>query len=436
MTIDRRDFMKTGFAGAGLGALVSSGLTTGLLAGTASADAHGASSLAGTEASEQALADLRAVLARIDAGFADPVWRISTPGDLADARRSVMHALQHALEIFLEGDRARPNFKRFVTPEKKLLGDNPDAIYHHAWVDAEHSYRIRGNLADATYTSFTVERGTAEGGMSTGVGATLNDTQFETDADGNFEIIVSAKKQPGNWLELAPDAGSISTRHYYEREVGVAADRMHHIPLVIEPLKALPPPKRAGDAELAAALGRVGRFLETTIQPFGGGTMPKYVSRVPNQFPQPSRQSHDNTDTGYAAVDNVYSMAPFVVKPGEALVVRGRFPKCRFASVVLWNRYLQTLDYANRRTSLNRKQTRLERDGSFKIVIADRDPGVPNWIDTEGRPFGMVFWRFLLPEEDIAPLVTNVVPIGDAAELDLDAALFSAHPRAGGLASR
>ena len=26
---------------------------------------------------------------------------------------------------------------------------------------------------------------------------------------------------------------------------------------------------------------------------------------------------------------------------------------------------------------------------------------MPNWIDTEGRPFGMVFWRFFLPEGEV-----------------------------------
>jgi hypothetical protein len=51
---------------------------------------------------------------------------------------------------------------------------------------------------------------------------------------------------------------------------------------------------------------------------------------------------------------------------------------------VLWNRFMQTYDYAHRRVSLNRKQTKLERDGSFRIVIAHSDPGVPNWIDAEG----------------------------------------------------
>ena len=251
--------------------------------------------------------------------------------------------------------------------------------------------------------------------MSTGVGASLNDTEFEIAPDGSYEIIVSAKEHKGNWLKLPEGSGSLSTRHYYEREVGIASDRLHHIPLVIEPLEELPPPPRPDDAALAAGIRRVTHSVKSSVVPFGvGQKMPNYVSNIPNQFPAPDIGSDDNAETGFAAVDNVYSMAPFMLKPGEALVIRGRFPKCRFASVVLWNRYLQTLDYAHRNTSLNRKQTHLEKDGSFKMVIAGSDPGVPNWLDTEGRPFGMVFWRFLMPEEEIEPLVTKVVPIADA----------------------
>ena len=84
------------------------------------------------------------------------------------------------------------------------------------------------------------------------------------------------------------------------------------------------------------------------------------------------------------------------------------------ANVVLWNRNTHTFDYRFRRVSLNRKQTRLEADGSFKIVHAASDPGVPNWLETEGRASGSVFWRFLLPEEEIAPLDARVVKLADA----------------------
>ena len=44
-------------------------------------------------------------------------------------------------------------------------------------------------------------------------------------------------------------------------------------------------------------------------------------------------------------------------------------------------------------------------------MIAHRDPGVPNWLDTEGRPFGMVFWRFFLPEGPIETPRAEVVPL-------------------------
>ena len=70
---------------------------------------------------------------------------------------------------------------------------------------------------------------------------------------------------------------------------------------------------------------------------------------------------------------------------------------------------MQTYDFTTRPVSLNRKQTRLEPDGSFRMVLAHRDPGVGNWLDTEGRPFGMVFWRFMLPEGTIETPSVEIV---------------------------
>ena len=109
-------------------------------------------------------------------------------------------------------------------------------------------------------------------------------------------------------------------------------------------------------------------------------------------------------------------MTMCLLGPDEALVMTGRWPTCRCANVSLWNRHMQTFDYVNRRVSLNRKQTKLEADGSYRIVIAHRDPGVPNWIDTEGRAFSMVFWRFMLPEGEIETPEARVVPISQLAQ--------------------
>jgi hypothetical protein len=401
--MSRRDFLK-GFAlaggGAGLGLLSLNVLKPSLVT-TAAGD--------GTETAE-AMRELIELISLKDASFEDPAWRLLGDQDtLAEARLLLLHTINHTLDVWLAADPARPAFKRWHYPDKKLFGDNPDAIYYEAPVSAEHSYRIKGNTDGATYTSFSVELTKTKEDRIGKLGATLNDTEFEIDADGNYEIIVSATPQEGNWLELTPDAVSVTTRHYFELKESVALDPLRNIPLVIEPLEPPTPAPPPSDASVAESIRRATQWLDRSINPLGEDMSFSWVSRIPNKLPAPSLE-RNNEDIGYAAMDNVYSMAPFVIKPDQALIIRGRWPKCRFASLVLWNRFLQTFDYRYRTISRNRKQTTLEEDGSFKMILAHQDPGLPNWLDTEGRLFGLMFWRFQLPEEEIEPLTTEVVP--------------------------
>ena len=58
---------------------------------------------------------------------------------------------------------------------------------------------------------------------------------------------------------------------------------------------------------------------------------------------------------------------------------------------------------------MNRAQTRLEPDGSWRMVVAHRDPGVANWLDAAGRTHGTLYWRFLLPEEPVPTPRTELV---------------------------
>jgi len=393
--MDRRNVLK----GAALGGLASGLLSPQLLAAAETRPAGQASA---------AMAELQQTLDQLEAAFATDTWKLRTPQDFAEARRALLHILMHGLESWLEADPERPFFTPFINQHKKLLGDNPDARYFSAVIDENHRYRIRGNLADATYTSFTVELGA--GSEGDGLGATLNDTEFEADANGNYDIIASAQEVKGNWLRLPPGATSITSRHYYERERSINNDRLHHIPITIENLAPVKPRPLPSDEDIAAGIRRVTRFVRGNMIPMGGDNGPAWVSRVPNEFAPPVKDDSHEAIT-YAARDNVYSMAPFVLGPKQALIIRGRFPRCRFANVVLFNRFLQTLNYEERQISLNRAQARQDADGNFEMVVSHRDPGHPNWLDTEGRPYGIMFWRFQLPEGDIEPLKTAVVDI-------------------------
>ena len=116
-------------------------------------------------------------------------------------------------------------------------------------------------------------------------------------------------------------------------------------------------------------------------------------------------------------MDAHYSMGPFVLGPDEALVVEGTIPDCAFANVALWNRFMQTFEYRSHQTWLNRTQLDLGPDGAYRVVVAHRDPGVPNWLDTEGHEIGIVFWRFFLADERPGPITCTVVPVDEVAGL-------------------
>jgi len=396
--MQRRDLLKGTAAGAMAG-LAGSLLSPQVLAvGEGKADSEAG----------RALQELQGILDDLEADFSKPEWRLRTPQDFAEARRTLMHALLHGLESFLEADPARPFFSPFVHQHKKLLGDNPDSRYYTAIISSEHNYRIRGNIAGATYTSFTVE--SAAEAFEGGIASTLNDTEFKTDENGNYEIILSKDKVDGNWMPLPNSATSLTTRHYYERKLSINNDRLHHIPLDIENLSPPGPRPSPNDADLATGIRRVATFVKTGVVVMNNDNSPPWVSRVPNQFMPPVKDDTNEKIT-YAAKDNVYAMAPFVLRPDQALIIRGKFPKCRFSNIVLWNQFLQTFDYETRTVSLNRSQAEAEDDGSFEIIVAHKDPGKPNWLDTEGRAFGIMFWRFQLPEEEIAPLETEVISL-------------------------
>jgi len=173
----------------------------------------------------------------------------------------------------------------------------------------------------------------------------------------------------------------LTTRHYFETPEPAACDPDLVIPLSIELVEPVGPPPTWDDDRVAAAIQRVVNYVrgKTVEAPKPGELRPEWVSTVPNVFNKPEVPG----DLAFSAFDAAYAMAPYVLGPDEALVIRSSWPKCRFANVVLWNRFLQTYDYVNRPVWRNRANTTLEPDGTWRMVIAHEDPGNGNWLDTE-----------------------------------------------------
>ena len=361
---------------------------------------------------DEAWNELVATLGRVGSEFIVPERRALDEKTSADAYRYVSHVLQSALSAHAEFDPARPSFKRIVSPTRKFTGDNADAIYFETEISPDYAYTVKGNLSGAAYTSFTVEAGASGGAYPDRTCGVLNDTDIDVEDDGSYVITLGGSANDRNHLELPEDAGRITTRHYFEHAVPAAANQELLVPLSIEAIDPpSDPPPTWDDERVAASLQRVTTHLaqKTVDAPLPNAIRPTWVSAEPNVFPTPEQPG----DMALSAFDAAYSMAPYVIGPDEALVMTSRWPDCRFGNVCLWNLSGQTYDYVNRTVARNRANTTLEDDGSFRMVIAHEDPGVGNWLDSEGRQMGMVFWRFFLPEGDHAPIDAEVVKLAD-----------------------
>jgi hypothetical protein len=53
-----------------------------------------------------------------------------------------------------------------------------------------------------------------------------------------------------------------------------------------------------------------------------------------------------------------------------------------------------SLDYINHQTSLNNTQAQADPDGKVRIVVADQNPGVTNWVETLGHRKGILQFRW------------------------------------------
>jgi hypothetical protein len=339
--------------------------------------------------------------------------------DRAEGFRHLAHLLAVGLDHHLESDPERPLFTRIVSPQRKMQGDNADAVYLWTAIRGDRTYRIRGRDAGEVYVSFTVHGADPNDVNRERVIADVNGESLTRDADGGYELVVSPDPKPdghdGNWMTVDTDAHSIVTRHYFERVEPAAADPDVHVSLHIEPLEDPGPTPPWTQDLIAERLAAVATFVASkttgTAPPDEQPDIP-FVSREPNALPQPFNFREAGIDV-LGAVDAHYSMGPYALGPDEALVMEGTIPAAAFVNVMLWNRHMQTYEYRTHQTSLNREQLELGPDGGYRIVIANRDPGVPNWLDTEGHAAGSVFWRFFLAEERPSAITCTVVPIDE-----------------------
>ncbi|UNB53544.1 DUF1214 domain-containing protein [Mycolicibacterium sp. YH-1] len=321
--------------------------------------------------------------------------------DLLDGYRLAFSLLRVATDAFVWNDKDRPRLVDVIGPFLKWGGDNSDAFYQLSPLDPARTYRVRGNRGDAAYLSMTVYGGPDDGRYSERIVGTLNDHAMEFDADGNFEFIMSPTHADGPGITLEPDSVFALTRDY------VSSRETDRRPVwTIEALDA--PQRRTEDrADMARRLKAARTWLAAQLAFIPTKVEP--ANEIHEPYPVPT------VTYGWAAGDAAYAMGAYELGHDEALIVDGTSPECVFWNLCLWNPFLHTYDFSSERVTINGTEVTYEPDGSWRVVISERDPGHPNWVSTAGRSKGLIWLRWFLPEQTPARPVCRVVNIADVA---------------------
>jgi hypothetical protein len=324
----------------------------------------------------------------------------------AEGFRYLTRFLAAGIAVCVEhADPDQPEFCRMIEASTKWGLDMPDCLYLFAPVRGDAAYRIRGDRGSANHFDVQVNFGHFASGDigSWGTISSRHGGELDVARDGSVEIVLSPDERPGNWLRLAPGAEFVLIRQYFadwenERPAQLAIER--------EGAPASAPPPRTD--QIAARLARLAEWLTS------GGALWERMSRGLLSMPANSLVFHDPGPAGARAglAGQSYGMGNFRCAPDEAVILEFPVPRCRHWSVSLADYWFESLDYASRQSSLNGHQAEVDADGVFRGVIAQRDPGVPNWLDTTGLAEGTLAVRFLLAENAAKPSL-RAVPLAE-----------------------
>jgi hypothetical protein len=140
---------------------------------------------------------------------------------------------------------------------------------------------------------------------------------------------------------------------------------------------------------MVKALRRAALAVHGTAATFAGWTE-LFMTR-PNELPDFGQEMFQRAG---GDPEIFYLHGYWTLKPGEAWVIETEVPDCPYWNFQLDNWWMESMDHAHKIT-VNKHTATLEPDGSVTIVIAEKEPGWGNWIDTTGHTSGTALLRWL-----------------------------------------
>lgn len=296
---------------------------------------------------------------------------IESEADLLEGLQYLAGGIAACTHLAFDYDRDHPFLQSGTGPFTKMGLDNPDTLYFGTRVQAGRDYVVTGTRGTTTDLSFQLLGGEYTDAAVPDSETAFDDRQLEVGADGEFQ-----------WRFTPKTNAQLVIREVYN---DWSAQRGRVAIARVDTAGTAPPPltNELIEKRFAVAGKQLVQRIKTWLQ------FPQwFYTNIPVNTMVAPRLTPGGLATQYSSAGH------FELNPDQALVITLPATDAPYLGFQLGSLWYISLDYINHQSSLNGTQAQVDADGKIRIVVADRDPGVTNWVETLGHRKGFLQFRW------------------------------------------
>jgi len=319
---------------------------------------------------------------------------IETEADLLEGLQYLAGCIAACTHLAFDYDRDHPFLHSGTGPFTKMGLDNPDTLYFGTRVQTGNEYVVTGNRGTTTDLSFQLLGGEYTDSVVPDSETAFDDRQLDIAANGDYE-----------WRFTPKTNAQLVIREVYNDW----SARRGWVAIARTDTAGTAPPALTNsliEKRFAVAGKQLVQRVKTWLQ------FPQwFYMNIPVNTMVAPRLTPGGLATQYSSAGH------FDLAPDQALVITLPVTDAPYLGFQLGSLWYVSLDYINHQTSLNGTQAQADPDGKIRIVVAERNPGVTNWVETDGHRKGFLQFRWQRVSRELTEADGPTVELVDAGDV-------------------
>jgi len=319
---------------------------------------------------------------------------IETEADLLEGLQYLAGCIAACTHLAFDYDRDHPFLHSGTGPFTKMGLDNPDTLYFGTRVQTGHEYVVKGTRGTTTDLSFQLLGGEYTDDNVPDSETAFDDRELDIAANGDYE-----------WRFTPKTNAQLVIREVYN---DWSAQR-GKVAIARTDTAGTAPPALTRDLiekRFAVAGKQLVQRVKTWLQ------FPQwFYMNIPVNTMVAPRLTPGGLATQYSSAGH------FELAPDQALVITLPMTDAPYLGFQLGSLWYVSLDYINHQTSLNGTQAQADPDGKIRIVVAESNPGVTNWVETDGHRKGFLQFRWQRVSRQLTEADGPTVELVDADDV-------------------